>query len=33
MKMKGFFGTLAIVAVVGLVVLVYYGVVSLHWIG
>jgi hypothetical protein len=31
--MKGFFGTLAIVVVVALAVLVYYGVVSLHWIG
>ncbi len=30
MKMKGLFGTLAIIVVVALVVLVYYGVVTLH---
>jgi hypothetical protein len=33
MKMKGFFGTLAIIAVVVLVVLVYYGIVTLHLVG
>jgi len=33
MKMKGFFGGLAIIAVVVLVVLVYYGIVTLHLAG
>jgi hypothetical protein len=33
MKMKGFFGTMAIIVVVVLVVLIYYGVVTLHLVG
>ena len=33
MKMKGLFGTLAIIVVVVLIALIYYGVVSLRLIG
>ena len=33
MRMKGFFGTLVIIAVVVLTVLISYGVVTLHWVG
>jgi len=32
MKMKGFFGTLAIIVVVVLIVLIYYGVVTLNMV-
>jgi hypothetical protein len=32
MKMKGLFGTLAIIIVIVLIVLIYYGIVSLHLI-
>lgn len=33
MKIKGFFGGLAIVAVIVLAVLIYYGIVTLHLVG
>jgi len=33
MRMKGFFGTLAIIAVVVTIGLIYYGFMTFHWVG
>ena len=33
MRMKGLLGSLAIIVVVVLAVLIYYGVATLHWVG